>query len=915
MMGSRMITLNGIKKALLIAFAASTLTACLGGDSNTELASLGKTGENPGTGGTGGTGGGGTGGGTVVACPSGTTEVTLGSGSACQISGTVTQDLTLVSGNTYLLNGKVTIGQETNSSGAGGTRVQLTVQAGVTVAGLNADSFLVIARGSKIDANGSASQPIIFTSGADIVRGSSATTNALDEAFTAEWGGVVINGLAPINGCIVGICESASEGDAGNYGGADPTDSSGRLRYVQVKYAGNVITDDDELNGIAFGAVGSGTVLDFIHVHNGADDGVEFFGGTAEIKHLVVTGADDDSLDWTKGWRGKAQYVLIMLNDNQSASDQGIEADNNGSDNDATPFAQPTLSNVTLIGGQTRGDIGMLLREGTGAKIYNAVVAGFLDFCLDIDQASTYARRDGADGITIESTLLSCTTNFASDVEDGDLEAWFLGQPNNAESASSLSGFFNGVNENAVTATDVNALDTFFDTTDYVGAVKSSSSSDNWTLGWTYGINPTPICPSGTISNGAGGCILEGTYTENVRLQAGLDYFLRGKVIFGEDLGADASSPIAGRQSAALTIDAGVVLAGEDQDSFLVISRGSQINSNGTKDAPVILTATNDSSRNLSTDTALWGGLVINGRATINGCLVGICESASEGDAGNYGGNDDNDDSGQIFYTVVKYAGNIITDDDELNGISFGGVGRNTEVDFVQVHNGADDGVEFFGGTVRVKHLVVSGADDDSIDWTKGWRGAIQHALVIQNDNQSASDQAIEADNNGSDNDAAPFAQPLLSNVTLVGGTTRGDIGMLLREGTGAKIVNTVVEGFLDFCLDLDQASTYARRDGADGITITSTYLSCTTSYASDVEDGDLQTWFEGQTNNNTGATTLSAPAGGSFAYINGTNENGVTETDPATLDATWFDATDHIGAVKDAASNWTEGWTVWIND
>ena len=914
MTGLKMITLNDIKKALLIVLTSSTLTACLGGDSNTELASLGKTGENPGTGGVGGGAGSG-GGGTVVSCPTGTTEVTLGSGAACQLTGTITQDLTLVFGNTYLLNGKVTIGQETNSSGAGGTRVELTVQAGVTVAGLNADSFLVVSRGSKIDANGSASQPIVFTSSADIVRGTSATTNALEEAFTAEWGGVVINGLAPINGCIVGICESASEGDAGLYGGTDVADNSGRMRYVQVKYAGNVITDDDELNGIAFGAVGSGTILDYIHVHNGADDGVEFFGGTAQIKHLVITGADDDSLDWTKGWRGKAQHVLIMQNDNQSASDQGIEADNNGSDNDATPFAQPTLANVTVIGGQTRGDIGLLLREGTGAKIYNTIVAGFLDHCLDIDQLATYGRRDTADGITLESTLLSCATNFATDVEDGDLETWFKGQQNNEEGASTLSGFINGITENNVIATDVKAIDSWFDTTDYVGAVKSSSSTDNWTLGWTYGINPNPTCPTGTASNGAGGCILAGTYTSNLRLQAGLDYFLRGKVVIGEDLGPDASAPDGSKTPGVLTIDAGVVLAGEDQDSFLVISRGSQINSNGTKDAPVIMTATNDASRNLNTDTALWGGVVINGRATINGCLVGICESASEGDAGNYGGNDDDDDSGQIYYTIVKYAGNVITDDDELNGISFGGVGRNTEVDYVQVHNGADDGVEFFGGTVRVKHLVVSGADDDSIDWTKGWRGAIQHGLVIQNDNQSASDQGIEADNNGSDNDASPFAQPLLSNITVVGGDVRGDIGMLLREGTGAKIVNMVIEGFLDQCLDLDQAATYGRRDTADGITITSTYFSCTTPYASDVEDGDLQAWFEGQANNGTGVTTLATPAGGSHAYINGANENAVTETDPATLDATWFDVTDHIGAVKDASSNWTEGWTVWINN
>ena len=654
-MGSIMTKLNLIKKLFFITMAAislSAFTSCA--DKNTELASKGQTGDNPGTGG-GGNGGGGGGGGTVVNCTAGSTLVTLGTGQACQISGEITQDMTLSAANTYLLNGKVTVGQETASDGTGGTRVTLNIPAGTTIAGLNRTSFLVVARGSKINATGNVGQPIIFTSADDIERGFNAGANALSEAFTAEWGGIVINGLAPINGCAAGICESEGEADSGMYGGIDPDDDSGTMRYVQVRYAGNPITDDDELNGIAFEGVGRGTTLDYIHVHNGADDGVEFFGGTADIKHLIITGADDDSLDWTKGWRGRAQHVLIMQNDNQSASDQGIEADNNGNDNDATPFAQPTLSNVTIIGGNTRGDIGMLLREGTGAIIYNTVVTNFLDGCLDLDQAATYARRDGADGITIQSTLLGCDTPFLSDPEDGDLAAWFNGQANNTTAPDTLSGFVNGTTENAVTAIDVNALDNWFDAgVDHIGAVKSNGAADNWTLGWSYAINANPVCPVGTTSNGAGGCILQGTYTGTMRLQAGLDYFLRGKVVIGEDLGGDASSPIADREAGELIIDAGVTVAGEDPLSFLVISRGSKIFSNGTKDAPVTMTATNDATRNIDTDTSLWGGVVINGRATINGCAPGpICEAEGEGDSGLYGGNDDNDDSGQIFYTVV----------------------------------------------------------------------------------------------------------------------------------------------------------------------------------------------------------------------------------------------------------------------
>ena len=912
-----MIDLKKFKSMLLVCASATALVAC-GGDSSTEIASPGQQGPNPGTGvGGGDNSGGGDGGGTVQGCPEGTTEVTLGSGAACEVSGEILSDLTLTSDNTYLLSGRVVVGANADADGTGGTSATLTVEPGTTIAGADASSFIVVTRGSRIEADGSAANPIIFTSAADVARGTSSTTDALSESFTSEWGGIVINGLATLNrGCddTTGVCELEGEADSGLYGGTDDADNSGTLRYVQVRYAGNPITADDELNGIAFQGVGSGTTLDFIHVHNGADDGVEFFGGTAQVKHLIITGADDDSLDWTNGWRGKAQHVLILHNENQPSSDQGIEADSNSSDNDATPRARPQLSNFTIIGAQPAvSDIGILLREGTGAQIWNTVVSNF-EQCLDIDGASTYAARDGADGITMESTYLTCDTPFRSDDDDADLEAWFLGQPNNSVGSPTLSGFVNGVEENAVTATDPSAVDSFFDSVDYIGAVRSADSADNWTLGWSYGINPDATCPSGTTDTGAGGCILEGTYTGNIRLVAGLDYFLRGRVTIGEDVGGDAANPDTAASTGALTIDAGVQVMGEDATSFLVVSRGSQLFANGTADAPVVFTATDPETRNLDTDTSLWGGLVINGRATLNrGCTEGsFCELEGEADSGLYGGNDDTDNSGNLIYTRVEYAGNPITSDDELNGIAFQGVGNGTTVDFVQVHNGADDGVEFFGGTVNVRHLVVTGADDDHIDWTNGWRGKMQYAVVVGNANQPSADQGIEADSNSSDNDATPRAQPLISNITLVGAQPDGtDIGILLREGTGARIYNSVVTNWED-CLDIDGASTYAARDGADGIVMMSVLLGCDTPFKDDEDDADLEAWFLGQANNSVAADTLTGP--GSRVYINGATESAVTATDVTGVDS-FFEATDFIGAVRDADSNWLNGWTVWIND
>lgn len=957
-----MTNLQLLKNTLLAAVAAAALVAC--GDDSTELASPGTVDPNPGTGtptpdpdpdpdpdpavkvGRGGieyTSEG--------SCPTGTSSVTVGDQTHCALSGTIADDITLTSGNIYQIDGSVFIGVDTGADGSAtdGDPAVLTIEPGTVLYGPTNADVLIVSRGSEIQANGSSTNPIVFTSALDLdlatelglTDSGTHSGELLEEPFTGEWGGLVINGAATINVCNGENlpCVADGEGDSGEFGGSDDTDSSGSMQYVQVKYAGNPLTSTDELNGIAFQGVGSGTTLDYIQVHNGADDGVEFFGGTAEIKHLVITGADDDSLDWTQGWRGKGQHVIIIQNPAQPATDQGIEADNFGDGNDFLPRAQPQLSNMTIVGSFSKGgesDIGMLLREGTGANIWNTVVSDFGDACLDIDQDATFTNAgtsatDLTGNLTIESTLLgnNCATVFKDDGNVFDLETYFNSQSNNEVGAPTLSNnFINGATENAVTATDPSAVDSFFDSVDYVGAVKSSAAADNWTLNWTYGLNGDPECPTGTTANADGTiCTLSGTYTSDIRLVSGLDYVLDGKVVIGEDLGPDPAAPLATGAAAVLTIEPGVTVRGADELSYLVVARGSKLNSNGTADAPVTFTAANDSTANLDIDTALWGGLVINGRATINVCNGENlpCVANGEGDSGEFGGTDDTDDSGQIFYTRVVYAGNPLTSTDELNGVAFQGVGSGTEVDFLQVHNGADDGVEFYGGTVTAKHLVITGADDDSLDWTQGWRGKVQHLLIVQNPNQPATDQGIEADNFGDGNDFLPRALPLIANATIVGSGNAGgesDIGMLLREGTGANIWNTVVADFGDACLDIDQDATFTNAgtsatDLTGNLTIESTLLSnsCNTVFKDDGNVFDLETYFTNQANNTVADDTLTNPTGSALfkTYINGTAEAAVTATDVSAIDS-FFDATTYIGAVESADADWVAGWTVWLN-
>ena len=236
--------------------------------------------------------------------------------------------------------------------------------------------------------------------------------------------------------------------------------------------------------------------------------------------------------------------------------------------------------------------------------------------------------------------------------------------------------------------------------------------------------------------------IAGGSISNDLRLSDGdqLIYELDGPVFIGVDSGADPASPAAGAASATLTIDPGVTVFGTDDDDYLVITRGSKILSNGTQTSPVVMTSREAVEATGSLDASrkgVWGGLVINGRAPINACEDTTaaggsvdCQKSGEGSSGFFGGATSDDDSGQLFYTRVQYAGVRLTNDDELNGIAFQGVGSDTEVEFVQVQNNLDDCFEWFGGTVSATNLVAVGCGDDSFDWTDGWQGSLQYGIV-----------------------------------------------------------------------------------------------------------------------------------------------------------------------------------------
>jgi hypothetical protein len=389
---------------------------------------------------------------------------------SCIIGGdTITDDITLTNETTWLIQGQFVIGD-----GASVTIEPNTELVGGTLG--DTDTFIV-AQGGQAFIEGTAQNPIIMRGFLREGRG--------------EWGGVVVNGSAPINGCAEGTdpCTAQGEGNSGTYGGNDPHDNSGVFKYLVVANAGILFNEENELNGIAFQGVGDGTTIEYVQVHLNSDDGIEFFGGTANAKYLVLTGIGDDNLDWTQGWQGNVQYLVAKQYTDDG--DQGIEGDNNGDANDSEPRALPVIANATFVG-QSNGDIGWLIREGTGVSIANSVVTGFGEFCVDIDQQSTFDNE--ANLTFLNNVIGNCATTFAdNETNDGEfndpfaVSSFILGQAGNVQADPMLMNYAPMAGSPALGIGGVPYDDAFFDNVDFAGAIRSADA--DWTAGWTVGLD------------------------------------------------------------------------------------------------------------------------------------------------------------------------------------------------------------------------------------------------------------------------------------------------------------------------------------------------------------------------------------------------------------------------------------------
>lgn len=373
---------------------------------------------------------------------------------------------------------------------------------------------------------------------------------------------------------------------------------------------------------------------------------------------------------------------------------------------------------------------------------------------------------------------------------------------NPLEGSPAISG---NANSRVLRASDV---DPWFQDVCYTGAVPYTGGDDakDWTVGWTYynydgGLGRTDIDTTKTVVMVSSDVNANTTWTNTN------NYVITGRI--------GVNPP------AILTIEPGTVVMGSGVGSYLVIERGAQIDAQGTKAQPIIFTSGarwQDGAQAVGD----WGGVVIHGRATANcvgGCGLttgGDCQS--EGGAGYFGGTDDEDDSGIITYARVEYAGQEISPNNELNSWTMNAVGRGTTLEYMQAHLGLDDSFEWFGGTVRIRHIVATGGDDDNIDWQMGFRGRVQFACVQQanTDITANADHGIEADNNEFNYDCPHRSAPALSNLTMIGTGAQlgGTQGILLRRGTAATIINSIVQGFSDVGLRMQHEETFANCPG-----------------------------------------------------------------------------------------------------
>ena len=632
-----------------------------------------------------------------------------------ELGGTVEGTLTLDASKEYHLTGTLIVPDGAALEIPAGTKIK---------AAQGFDKYILVAQGGQIFARGTADNPIIFTADTD-------------NAPAGYWGGLIVNGKAPISGASAGQTSAAEVDNNYIYGGTEENDNSGVIEYVELFYTGARSSAEIEHNGLTLNGVGNGTTVNNIYIAEGADDAIEFFGGTVNVTNLLAVNCDDDCFDFTQGYSGTLDNCYGVWESGFTSTEEdprGVEADGNldGEGPDHINQADFSIKNMTIVNNSANQSMqdAIKIRRGATAHITNALVAGSgaIENLIDLTDSK---------GDALTATEISVTNNAS----------------NITAALVKHDEEYPGVKvEGGNTGADVKAL------------------------AWTgYNFSGTDL-QEADIPN---------EITGNVTLSAGTQYYINGAVYV--------------KDGASLTIPAGMTIkARSGFGNYILVERGGKIFAEGTAEAPITFTADADNAT-----SGYWGGLIINGKAVISGPAGSVNEAATEVDNNvMYGGDDNEDSSGVLTYVRILYSGARSSAEIEHNGLTLNGVGNGTKIENIYIAEGADDAIEFFGGSVNVKNLLAVNCDDDCFDFTQGYCGTLSNCYGRWEAGFTSTEEdprGVEADGNldGNGPEHTPQANFTIENMTIENLSANQPMqdAIKIRRGAKATVNNALVKG------------------------------------------------------------------------------------------------------------------------
>lgn len=773
----------------------------------------------------------------------------------------------------YFINKAIFVGDLTGAS-----RPTLTIEPGTIVAasgstsgtnGLDVGS-LVITRDGAINAAGTAEAPIVFTSADEAeflynveIDGGGINTTKPEPIFDGgAWGGILILGNAPINfydSPTNNVGENAVEGFATNaggasilYGGDDLVDSSGVLRYMSLRFGGFEFAADEEINGLTMAGVGAGTTIEFIEVVGNTDDGFEWFGGNVNTRNLFALYCQDESFDMDEGHQGVHQFFFAVQS---NESDFATEADGGNRTGTGVKTGEPlTLSkvfNATYVGAELANGA-FRLKDNFAGQFHNSIFTEIGNDLMRVDDADT-AAQVGVN-LLFSNNIFNTPGDAQVAGEQPTAEAAVLAQSGNQLDTDPLLTTLNKDFDGQVIEIDPrpSLVGPAWQGVLTVGApeaanYKGAFGAENWLAGWTYADEEGIVvddfaAPAITVEAVVGDITSNTTWNSDSNGDGVLDkiYFI-DKAIFVGDL--------SGNSRPTLTIAPGTVIAasgattgtnGLDVGS-LVVTRDGAIDANGTAHRPIIFTSLDDAEFSYGIDIdgedgifdekpdpvfdgGAWGGVVILGRAPINfydSPTNNVGENAIEGFATNaggasilYGGSASGDNSGIFRYVSLRFGGFEFAADREINGLTMGGVGSGTTIEYVEVVGNTDDGFEWFGGTVNTSHLFALYCQDECFDLDEGHQGTHQFWFAIQS---SESDFGTEADGGNNTGTGVKTGTPLtlaqVYNATYVGAELSND-AFRLKDNYAGQFHNGIFTEIGDDLIRIDDADTAAQVGG-----------------------------------------------------------------------------------------------------